>query len=58
MLQVLQEELVRDSKGFKQLKNQNIKKNLDQIVIVQRDLQNCVQVGLHHLDWDLGTFCK
>ena len=46
---MLQEELVRDSKGFKQLKNQNIKKNLDQIVIVQRDLQNCVQVGLHHL---------
>ena len=32
-----------DSKHFKQQKTQHVKKNIDHLVIVQKDLQNCVQ---------------
>ena len=32
-----------DSKQFKQQKSQHVKKNIDHLVIVQKDLQNCVQ---------------
>ena len=42
-MQVLQEDIIADSKNHKQLKTQHVKKNLDHLVIVQKDLQNCVQ---------------
>ena len=42
-LQVLQEEIVLDSKNFKQQKTQHVKKTIDNLGIVQKDLQNCVQ---------------
>ena len=43
LFQVLQEDVVTDSKNFKQQKTQHVKKNIDHLVIVQKDLQNCVQ---------------
>ena len=39
---VLHEEIVTDSKQFKQQKCQNLKRNLDHLSIVQKDLQSCV----------------
>ena len=43
LFQVLQEDVYTDSKYFKQQKTQHVKKNIDHLVIVQKDLQNCVQ---------------
>ena len=43
LFQVLQEDVVTDSKNFKQQKTQHVKKNIDHLVIVQKDLQNCIQ---------------
>ena len=39
----MQEDIIKDSKNFKQSKCQNIKKNTDALIIVQKDLQNCVK---------------
>ena len=39
----MQEELIKDSKNYKQSKCQNVKKHTDHLIIVQKDLQNCVQ---------------
>ena len=40
---MLQEDIIKDSKNFKSSKCQNVKKTTDQLSIVQKDLQNCVQ---------------
>jgi len=42
-IQVLHEDIVADSKSHKQQKTQHVKKIIDHLVIVQKDLQNCVQ---------------
>ena len=39
----MQEDLIKDSKNFKQSKCQNVKKHTDALIIVQKDLQNCVK---------------
>ena len=41
--QVLQEDIIKDSKNFKSCKNNNVKKHIDHLTIVQKDLQTCVQ---------------
>ena len=41
-MKVLQEDIVKDSKAFKQAKINNVKKTTDQLSIVQKDLQTCV----------------
>ena len=41
-LKVLQDDIVRDSKNFKNKKLQNVKKQTDHIEIIQKDLQNCI----------------
>ena len=40
---MLQEDIIKDSKNFKSSKCQHVKKTTDQLTIVQKDLQNCVQ---------------
>ena len=42
-MKVLQDDIVRDSKNFKNKKLQNVKKQTDHIEIIQKDLQNCIQ---------------
>ena len=42
-LKVLQDDIVRDSKNFKNKKLQNVKKQTDHMEIIQKDLQNCIQ---------------
>ena len=39
----MQEDLIKDSKNYKQSKCQNVKKHTDALIIVQKDLQNCVK---------------
>ena len=39
---MLQEEVVKDSKLFKQQKTEKVKRSLEQLAMVQRDLQGCV----------------
>ena len=39
----MQEDIIKDSKNYKQSKCQNVKKHTDALIIVQKDLQNCVK---------------
>ena len=41
-MKVMQEDIIRDSKAFKQSKLNNVKKATDHLAIIQKDLQTCV----------------
>ena len=43
LCQILQEDIVRDSKNFRNTKLHNVKKHTDHLEIVQKDLHNCIQ---------------